>query len=74
MKLNTVKNTELLVLFIQLVNISNMAPSYVMTFVHVLFMKRLQQGMYIYMYNYKGIILIFVAVGENFTDVICVSH
>lgn len=72
MKLNTIKNTELLVLIIQLVNISNMALSYVMTFIHVLFMKR--RGMCIHLYNYKVIIPIFVAVGENFTDVIFVSH
>lgn len=44
-----------------------MALSYVMTFVHILFMKRLQQGMCINLYNYKVIVPIFVAVGENST-------
>lgn len=46
-----------------------MTLSYVM-----LFMKRLQQGMCTNSYNYKVIVPIFVAVDENFTYIIFVSH
>lgn len=51
-----------------------MAVSYVMTFAHVLFIKRLQRGMCINLYNYKLIVSTFEAVGENFIYIIFVSH